>query len=77
MGQTDREVSAPCPYIQDSKMRLGVPRAPLLCQTCALLNQHFAFRAWDEHVRTHGEFQRPEFLLARDVLHRLTAQPAL
>ena len=33
--------------------------------------------AWDEHVRIQDEFQRPEFLFCRDVLHRFTTQPAL
>jgi hypothetical protein len=48
-----------------------------MCQTYALLNQYFAFRAWDDHGRTHSKFQRPEFLFSRDILHRLTTQPAL
>src|SRR5262249_34774374 len=77
MRQTDRQGATPCPHIQDSETSVWIRCPPLLCQTYALLNQHFAFRAWDEHVRTHGKFQRPEFLLSRDVLHRLTAQPAL
>src|SRR5512134_3415893 len=76
-GQTDRQVATPGPHIQDSETSVWMRCTPLLCQTYALLNQYFAFRAWDEHVRTHGEFQRPEFLFARDVLHRLTTQPAL
>src|ERR1043166_145253 len=77
MRQTDRQVATPCPDIQDSEMRVRMRCPPLLCQTYALLNQYFAFRAWDEHMRTHGESQRPELLFSRDVLHRLTTQPAL
>src|SRR5436189_246556 len=77
MRQTERQVAAPSPHIQDSETRVRMHCPPLLCQTYTLLNQYFAFRAWDEHVRIHGEFQRPEFLFARNVLHRLTAPPAL
>src|SRR5262249_27987432 len=77
MRQTDRQVATPRPHIQDSKMGVRMRYTPFLCQMYTLLDQYFAFRAWDEHVRIYGEFQRPEFLLSRDVLHWLTVQPAL
>src|SRR4029450_13150988 len=77
MTQTDCQVATSCAHIQDSKTSVRMRCTPFLCQAHALLNQHFTFWAWDEDVRIQGEFQRPEFLFCRDVLHRLTTQPAL
>jgi hypothetical protein len=77
MRQADRQVSTARPHIQDSQTSLWIRCTPLLHETCAMFNQHFAFRAWDEHLWTNDEFQRPEFLLSRDVLHWFATPPAL
>ena len=37
----------------------------------------FRFRTRDQDRRRHYQIKTPEFLVARDVLHRLTAQTAL
>jgi hypothetical protein len=56
MRQTDRQVAAPCPYIEDSETCARMRCTPFSCQIHTLLDQYFTFRAWDEHMWPHGEF---------------------
>jgi len=77
MRQTDRQAPTPRTDVKDGEARLRMGYTPLLRQTCAMFNQQFAFRAWDEDVRVDFKLQRPEFLPASNVLHWFALRPAL